>query len=159
MWRNDLSSMTMISCYKVRQLIKTCTILRRCLLITLLDIAKAQNSRSCVKNNIAVLTMSTSSANRAISEMYGTQHPEDYSVHAAHITEVHYVPLNILIRPIPSVLDEHKVQSLMETIRVILFIDQRTKVLWLFNINSVTCELNTIWVFYYYYLLINFKNS
>ncbi|XP_055896417.1 sulfiredoxin-1-like isoform X2 [Biomphalaria glabrata] len=42
--------------------------------------------------------------------------PDHLTVHAAHITEVHNVPLHILIRPIPSILDEEKVKSLMETI-------------------------------------------
>ncbi|XP_076455602.1 sulfiredoxin-1-like [Babylonia areolata] len=43
--------------------------------------------------------------------------PKDLSIHAAHITEVHNVPMRVLIRPIPSVLDENKVLSLMETIQ------------------------------------------
>ena len=43
---------------------------------------------------------------------------KDLSIHAAHISEVHNVPMRVLTRPIPSVLDEHKVLSLMETIRV-----------------------------------------
>ncbi|KAK7478761.1 hypothetical protein BaRGS_00029972 [Batillaria attramentaria] len=42
---------------------------------------------------------------------------DDLTVQAAHITEVHNVPMRVLIRPIPSVLDEKKVQSLMETIQ------------------------------------------
>lgn len=42
---------------------------------------------------------------------------EDLTIHAAHITEVHEVPMRVLIRPIPSILDEEKVQSLMETIK------------------------------------------
>ncbi|KAL4219656.1 Sulfiredoxin [Mactra antiquata] len=39
------------------------------------------------------------------------------SIHSGQIGEVHNVPLKILIRPIPSVLDETKVKSLMETIQ------------------------------------------
>ncbi|GFO39887.1 sulfiredoxin [Plakobranchus ocellatus] len=42
--------------------------------------------------------------------------PEHLSVQAAHIQEVHNVPMKVLIRPFPSVLDEKKVVSLMETI-------------------------------------------
>ncbi|CAL1544609.1 unnamed protein product [Lymnaea stagnalis] len=38
------------------------------------------------------------------------------TVHGAHITEVHEVPMRVLIRPIPSILDEEKVASLMNTI-------------------------------------------
>jgi len=39
------------------------------------------------------------------------------SIHAAHISEVHMVPLSVIVRPIPPVLDDVKVQSLMQTIR------------------------------------------
>ncbi|GFS23187.1 sulfiredoxin [Elysia marginata] len=42
--------------------------------------------------------------------------PEHLSVQAAHIHEIHNVPMRVLIRPFPSVLDEKKVKSLMETI-------------------------------------------
>uniref|UniRef100_A0A0B7ASR6 Uncharacterized protein n=1 Tax=Arion vulgaris TaxID=1028688 RepID=A0A0B7ASR6_9EUPU len=45
--------------------------------------------------------------------------PDHITVHAAHISEVHFVPMRILIRPIPSVLDETKVASLMETIQLL----------------------------------------
>ncbi|XP_066246175.1 sulfiredoxin isoform X2 [Euwallacea similis] len=38
------------------------------------------------------------------------------SIHASGITEVHDMPLAIIIRPIPPILDEKKVESLMETI-------------------------------------------
>ena len=48
--------------------------------------------------------------------------PEDQTVHGAHIAEVHDVPMSVIIRPIPPVLDEQKVLSLMETIKVIYFI-------------------------------------
>uniref|UniRef100_T1K9S2 Sulfiredoxin n=2 Tax=Tetranychus urticae TaxID=32264 RepID=T1K9S2_TETUR len=39
------------------------------------------------------------------------------SIHAAGITEVHNVPISVIIRPIPPVLDENKVQSLMNTLK------------------------------------------
>ncbi|XP_072015457.1 sulfiredoxin-1-like [Amphiura filiformis] len=39
------------------------------------------------------------------------------SIHGAHIAEVHDVPIEVLIRPLPSELDENKVKSLMETIQ------------------------------------------
>lgn len=44
--------------------------------------------------------------------------PAHMTVHAAHISDIHDVPMRVLIRPIPSVLDEKKVASLMETIQV-----------------------------------------
>lgn len=40
------------------------------------------------------------------------------SVHSAGISEVHDVPIHVLIRPIPSSLEQEKVSSLMETIKV-----------------------------------------
>lgn len=40
------------------------------------------------------------------------------SIHSGCITAVHNVPLSVLIRPLPSVLDPAKVQSLVDTIRV-----------------------------------------
>jgi len=40
------------------------------------------------------------------------------SVHSAGISEVHEVPINVIIRPIPPILEEEKVASLMETIKV-----------------------------------------
>ncbi|KAL9988229.1 hypothetical protein ACROYT_G002651 [Oculina patagonica] len=39
------------------------------------------------------------------------------SVHSAGITEVHQVPINVINRPIPPVLEEEKVKSLMKTIQ------------------------------------------
>lgn len=40
------------------------------------------------------------------------------SIHSDCIAAVHNVPLRVLIRPLPSVLDPAKVQSLVDTIRV-----------------------------------------
>ncbi|XP_055021470.1 sulfiredoxin-1 isoform X1 [Boleophthalmus pectinirostris] len=39
------------------------------------------------------------------------------SIHSDSVSEVHQVPLNVLIRPFPPELDEQKVQGLMETIK------------------------------------------
>nr|XP_016939049.1 putative sulfiredoxin isoform X1 [Drosophila suzukii] len=41
----------------------------------------------------------------------------DTTIHSAGIGEIHMVPMSVIQRPIPSVLDEKKVQSLMETIK------------------------------------------
>ncbi|XP_067163816.1 sulfiredoxin-1 [Apteryx mantelli] len=41
----------------------------------------------------------------------------DGSIHTQHISAVHNVPLHVLIRPIPSVLEPGKVQSLVETLQ------------------------------------------
>lgn len=40
------------------------------------------------------------------------------SIHSGCIAAVHNVPLSVLIRPLPSVLDPAKVQSLVDTIQV-----------------------------------------
>ena len=42
------------------------------------------------------------------------------SIHSASIDEIYNIPMKDIIRPLPSVLDEKKVQSLMETIQVII---------------------------------------
>ncbi|XP_036900155.1 sulfiredoxin-1 isoform X1 [Sturnira hondurensis] len=41
------------------------------------------------------------------------------SIHSGCIAAVHNVPLSVLIRPLPSVLDPAKVQSLVDTIRLL----------------------------------------
>lgn len=38
------------------------------------------------------------------------------SIHAANITEVHDVPMSVIIRPFPLEVDENKVLSLMKTL-------------------------------------------
>ncbi|XP_005184028.1 putative sulfiredoxin isoform X2 [Musca domestica] len=40
----------------------------------------------------------------------------DRSVHSANIEEIHNVPMRVIHRPIPPVLDDDKVKSLMETL-------------------------------------------
>lgn len=42
----------------------------------------------------------------------------DKTIHDAHITDIHDVPIDIIQRPIPPVLDPEKLKSLMETIKV-----------------------------------------
>ncbi|XP_075701615.1 sulfiredoxin-1 [Rhinoderma darwinii] len=42
---------------------------------------------------------------------------ENRSIHSSNISDVHNIPMRVLIRPIPSVLEESKVESLMETIQ------------------------------------------
>ena len=49
--------------------------------------------------------------------MSATNGEVDRSVHSASIDEVHEVPMSVIHRPIPSVLNEAKVKSLMETIK------------------------------------------
>ncbi|XP_054465552.1 sulfiredoxin-1 [Anoplopoma fimbria] len=39
------------------------------------------------------------------------------SIHSDSLEEVHSVPMHVIIRPIPPVLDELKVQSIMNTIQ------------------------------------------
>ncbi|CAF3448301.1 unnamed protein product [Rotaria sp. Silwood1] len=42
---------------------------------------------------------------------------EPSSIHSASIEEIYDIPMKDINRPLPSVLDENKVQSLMETIQ------------------------------------------
>lgn len=44
---------------------------------------------------------------------------DNRSIHSSNIKEVHNVPMQVIVRPIPPVLDELKVQSLMKAIKVI----------------------------------------
>uniref|UniRef100_A0A672UMK1 Sulfiredoxin-1 n=1 Tax=Strigops habroptila TaxID=2489341 RepID=A0A672UMK1_STRHB len=43
--------------------------------------------------------------------------PGDQSIHTQHISDVHNVPMRVLIRPIPAKLEPDKVRSLMETLQ------------------------------------------
>uniref|UniRef100_A0A3B1JK73 Sulfiredoxin-1 n=1 Tax=Astyanax mexicanus TaxID=7994 RepID=A0A3B1JK73_ASTMX len=54
---------------------------------------------------------------RTLSSAMGSLTPENRSIHSDNITEVHLIPIELLIRPIPPVLDQNKVQSLMQTIQ------------------------------------------
>uniref|UniRef100_A0A803Y7W5 Sulfiredoxin-1 n=1 Tax=Meleagris gallopavo TaxID=9103 RepID=A0A803Y7W5_MELGA len=49
------------------------------------------------------------------------------SIHTQHIAAVHNVPMSVLIRPIPSVLEPEKVRSLVQTLQQVPPID----VLWI----------------------------
>ncbi|XP_077369002.1 sulfiredoxin-1 [Festucalex cinctus] len=42
---------------------------------------------------------------------------ESGSIHSQYLQEVHYVPIDVIIRPFPPVLDEQKVQSLVDTLK------------------------------------------
>lgn len=69
--------------------------------------AQADSYTSAHKRNMG-------STNHRDTVNYGT---ERTSVHSGQITEVHSVPVRVITRPIPPVLDEDKVLSLMETIQ------------------------------------------
>ncbi|CAI5648330.1 unnamed protein product [Oreochromis niloticus] len=47
----------------------------------------------------------------------GDQSTDNRSIHSDTVEEVHNIPMQVIIRPFPLVLDEQKVQSLMDTIR------------------------------------------
>lgn len=49
------------------------------------------------------------------------QAEEDKSIHSGNIEEIHNVPIRVIRRPIPPELDELKVESLMETYKVMFF--------------------------------------
>lgn len=48
----------------------------------------------------------------------GSLSNENRSIHSDNIQDVHNIPMDVIIRPIPPVLDEQKVQSLMTSIKV-----------------------------------------
>lgn len=62
---------------------------------------------------IQLLKMSTQTV--ALSD---GRNSDNTSIHSDSVEEVHNVPLHVITRPIPPVLDEKKVQSLMNTIQV-----------------------------------------
>lgn len=47
----------------------------------------------------------------------GSLMKENRSIHSDNIPDVHLIPMDVIIRPIPPVLDEQKVQSLMTSIQ------------------------------------------
>jgi hypothetical protein len=47
-----------------------------------------------------------------------TKNDEPSSIHSAYIDEIYNIPMKDINRPLPSILDDKKVQSLMETIQV-----------------------------------------
>ncbi|XP_077079465.1 sulfiredoxin-1 [Siphateles boraxobius] len=47
----------------------------------------------------------------------GSLRSENRSIHSDNIQDVHNIPMDVIIRPIPPVLDEQKVQSLMTSIK------------------------------------------
>ncbi|XP_067268720.1 sulfiredoxin-1 [Pseudorasbora parva] len=47
----------------------------------------------------------------------GSLRSENRSIHSDNIQEVHNIPMDVIIRPIPPVLDEQKVQSLTNSIK------------------------------------------
>jgi len=59
-----------------------------------------------------------------MANVYQSQQSASQSIHAAHISEVHMVPQSVILRPIPPVLDDSKVQSLMQTISEVCSVTQ-----------------------------------
>ncbi|KAM9475612.1 sulfiredoxin-1 [Clarias gariepinus] len=47
----------------------------------------------------------------------GSLKKETQSIHSHNVEEVHNIPMDVIIRPLPPVLDEEKVQGLMDTIK------------------------------------------
>lgn len=66
------------------------------------------NALSCVEDS-KMSTRSDATGNNS----------DNRSIHSSSIKEVYAVPMRVIVRPIPPVLDELKVQSLMKTIKVI----------------------------------------
>ncbi|XP_016372359.1 sulfiredoxin-1 [Sinocyclocheilus rhinocerous] len=47
----------------------------------------------------------------------GSLSRENRSIHSDNIQDIHSIPMDVIIRPIPPVLDDQKVQSLMSSIQ------------------------------------------
>ena len=73
----------------------------------------------CNKTQLKPVFLSRGSIKMATERGDSTNSVENRSIHSDTIEEVHNVPLQVIIRPLPPVLDELKVQSLMDTIQVI----------------------------------------
>ncbi|XP_006888434.1 PREDICTED: sulfiredoxin-1-like [Elephantulus edwardii] len=83
------------------------------------DKAPNQISSTLKEGNLQGLVMMTHPLSRN-QEIWGPGAgggAQGGSIHSGCITAVHNVPLKVLIRPLPSVLDPVKVQSLVDTIR------------------------------------------
>ncbi|XP_050973348.1 sulfiredoxin-1 [Labeo rohita] len=52
-----------------------------------------------------------------LTRKMGSLGSENRSIHSDNIQDVHNIPMDVIIRPIPPVLDEQKVQSLMTSIQ------------------------------------------
>ncbi|XP_018542863.1 sulfiredoxin-1 [Lates calcarifer] len=71
-------------------------------------------SKTRVKFVLSGRNMSVTSSESSPAD---DKHSDNRSIHSDMVEEVHHVPLNVLIRPFPPVLDDLKVQSLMDTIK------------------------------------------
>ncbi|KAK3700088.1 hypothetical protein QZH41_015044, partial [Actinostola sp. cb2023] len=68
----------------------------------------------CLFCNVSVFTTRVYAMMAHQESIIASRYP---SVHSAGISEIHEVPIQVIIRPIPSLLDEEKVLSLMQTIK------------------------------------------
>ena len=76
------------------------------------------NSSHLTLVNLMVLSRGNMSIESTQCGPAEVKNSDNRSIHSDSVEEVHNVPMNVIIRPIPSVLDELKVQSLMNTIKV-----------------------------------------
>ena len=72
----------------------------------------------------AYLSVAKSFASVQMRSLYTTQRMASEndsrpSIHSSHIADIHEVPIGFIKRPIPPLLDEEKVNSLMQTYKVI----------------------------------------
>nr|XP_046252630.1 sulfiredoxin-1 [Scatophagus argus] len=74
-------------------------------------------SRSITRVKPVVLSRLDKSSMSTQSSAADVRNSDNRSIHSDSVEEVHNVPMDVIIRPIPPVLDELKVQSLMHTIK------------------------------------------
>ncbi|XP_029995880.1 sulfiredoxin-1-like [Sphaeramia orbicularis] len=68
-----------------------------------------------IKTRLRPLVFSSQSLSIMSSE--DVKDSDNRSIHSDSVDEVHNVPMDVIIRPFPPVLDEQKVQSLMDTLK------------------------------------------
>lgn len=72
-----------------------------------------------LRNVLLIYGVETSACSHSVKQPTNMDETlSSYSIHGAHIKDIHDVPFHVLIRPFPSQLEEDKVLSLMKTLQV-----------------------------------------
>jgi sulfiredoxin len=73
------------------------------------------NARNHFFSLILAFFKQNSASNSSLLKM-----ASDLTIHSAHIDDIYEMPIDQIIRPLPSILDECKVDSLVKTLQVSL---------------------------------------